>query len=160
MEGGKESKSASTGASDSKRSYSQAAKSKDQKTFLRKINYSIGVVETIHRTRQNAYARVTVGKGEELSLKVDPNTLLRPGSYVQVTMVHSGGKITPSIFGPHRGQIPPEDFPLCRGRVKWLDRKLNAWTIKVRSSAKYLRIENNKQTKMMRDQTIYFVPTF
>ena len=58
MEGGKASESASKGARDSKRSYIQAAKSQSQKTFIRKINYTFGVVETIHRTRKNAYVKV------------------------------------------------------------------------------------------------------
>ena len=165
MEGGNDSKSAITGASDSKTSYSQALQRKKLKTFYRKISYSIGVVETIHVTHQNArrnyYARVTVGKGEEMSLKLHEDQRPRPGDHVRVTRVYSDGKISPSLYRIHTGPVPPDASPLCRGRVKWFDKNLGSWTVKVRSSKKYLRInKQEKQIKIMRDQTIFFAPLF
>ena len=165
MEGGNDAKSAITGASDSKFSYSQALQKTKLKTFYRKISYTIGVVETIHVTHQNArrshYARVTVGKGEELSLKLPDDQRPRPGDHVRVTQVYSDGKITPSLYGIHSGPVPPDAAPLCRGRVKWFDKNLRSWTVKVRSSRKYLRLKKQeKQIKIMRDQTIFFVPLF
>ena len=160
MEGGNDSKAATTRLSESKMSYSQAAKITKPKLFFREINYSIGVVEKIHRTRENAYARVSVGKGEELSLKISPNTQLRPGDFVKVTLEQSGGKAFPTLYGAHSEPIPPEMLPLCRGRVKWFDRGLRSWSVKVRSSAKYLRIQHDKQSKLKPDQIIFFVPTF
>ena len=140
MEGGTELKSASTKMSEGKKSYSQAAQNKETKFFYRKISYNVGVVEKIHRVRGNAYARVSVRRGEELSLKTVPDTKLRPGDHVKITLEKSDGTTSPAFFGVHDEPVPPESRPLCRGRVKWFDKVRRVWTVKVRSSAKYLRI--------------------
>ena len=79
MEGRNDSKAAISRLSESKMSYSQAAKNLKPKLFYREVPHSIGVVEMIHRTRGNAYARVSVGRGEELSIKTSPTTSLRTG---------------------------------------------------------------------------------
>ena len=51
------------------------------------------------------------------------------------------------------------DHPLCKGKVKWFDRKTHSWTVKVRSSKAYLKVALDER-KLMQDQTIFFIPRF
>ena len=142
-----------------KRSYSQAAARTTSNPFFRKVYSSIGVVETIHRTKTNAYARITVGRGDELSIKVSRDTDLRPGAFLQITDAKVDGKTEPRIFGVHRGPVNAEDHPLCLGHVRWFDRKQRSWIVKVRSSRAYLKVQTS-DTALMRNQTIIFIPKF
>ena len=80
LHGEDHSDTANTGAHSSfekKQSYSQAVSNRQAQPFYRKVDYTLGVVELIHRTKHSAYARVTVGRGDELSLKVDKPTKLK-----------------------------------------------------------------------------------
>ena len=108
MMDGKQESAAKTGSHppEGKRSYTQAVTSSQHQPFFRRIDYSIGFVEKIHRTSTNAYARITVGKGEELSIKVPTNTSLYPGDYVKVTTTKADHTTNASIYGIHYGQVP------------------------------------------------------
>ena len=160
MEGGKDESSADKGISrpQGKISYSQAAATHPQ-TFFRKIDYRLGVVELIHRTNNNAYARISVGRGEELSIRINPPTDLKPGDLLEITESKADGSSHHSIFGTHTGRVADKDHPLCKGKVKWFDRKQSTWTIKVRSSRRYLRFRPER-LELKQDQTIFFIPKF
>ena len=99
-------------------SYSQAVSRVTSDPFFRKIVSTIGIVETIHRTPASAYARITIGRGKELSIKVtnDMVNKLRPGTYLQITDSKTEGELQPSIYGIHYGPVHP-DHPLCQGQT-------------------------------------------
>ena len=139
--------------------YNQAVAQSTPTPFFRKVDFSIGVIETIHRTSTNAYARITVGQGDETSIKVVPRTSYRPGDFLQITKAKVDGASQYCILGVHTSPVKPEEHPLCLGKVKWFDRKLQAWTIKVRSAKEYLKVYNSRLS-LLRDQTILFIPKF
>ena len=145
--------------SDVKQPYTQAASHRQPGYFARKINYSLGVVERIHCTRTNTYARISTGRGTELSIKVEATSSYRPGTILQLTNLQTDHESQHTIYGVHPARVDDEAHPLCRGRVKWFDRNLKSWTVKTRSSNKYLRVETTN-FKLLQDQTIYFIPSF
>ena len=145
--------------SEDKQSWVQAASQTQPTWFSREVEFNIGVVECIHRVRNLAYARVTVGMGDEYSIKIPPVTDLHPGDLLQITEAKINGTTRATIYGPHTGPVTKVDQPLCKGLVKWYDHKLDAWTVKVRSSRKHLLYRPNRE-HVLRDQVIYFIPKF
>ena len=145
--------------SDAKISYSQAVTQSNSNPFYRKVDYTLGVVEHIHRTGHNAYARISVRRGEQLSIKVSQNTTLLPGNLLQITETKTQEGPKHHIYAEHKSQVSPRDHPLCQGRVKWFDAKRKVWTVKVRSSKQYLTVDSGNP-RLLKDQTIYFIPKF
>ena len=63
---GKHDNAAKTGNAppEGKQSYIQAASKTQHQPFYRKIDYNLAVVQHIHRTKNNAYARISMGEAK------------------------------------------------------------------------------------------------
>ena len=140
-------------------SYIQAATRNVPTPFYRKIAFSIGVLERLQRNPANTYARISIGRGIQLSLKVDQTTDLLPGDLLQLTKAKVNNEEKFAIYGIHRDKVADHEHPLIQGRVKYFDRKMNAWAVKVRSSKKYLLTQPSR-LRLLKDQTIFFIPHF
>ena len=149
---------ASSKRREGKKSYSQAA-SQRQHQFFRKIAFSVGIVERVNLTNHCAYVKVTIGKGDERTVKVDADTDLRPGELVQVTFTQVAHETKPDIYGRHTEPVSEKQHPLCRGTVQYFDRSQKAWTIKTRSSRQLLKAPRGSP-KLRRNQVIFFIPSF
>ena len=156
MEENKDNSAAVTGQS---QSYSQAATRNTPTPFYRKIVFSIGVVERLQRNPKTTYAKISVGRGIQRSIKVDQTTDILPGDLLKITSAQVDNETKYAIYGFHRDKVGDHEHPLIEGRVKYYDRKQKGWAVKVRSSRRYLLAQPSR-LRLLRDQTIFFIPEF
>ena len=144
-----------------KRSYSLVASATPTKSLFRRVRYSIGVVYEIHHHKTGKYARIFVGNGDRMSIKVQDSASYGPGDLLQITDTKVEGISRPCIYGPHTQPVSENCHPLCEGTVKYFDRARKVWNVKVKTIKHFLKVRKGSTTSpLLRDQTVFFIPTF